>query len=212
MEEGPNHDPSEVPGDPVEGHRIGHLVAQAAIQGAGGVPYAVLFRCDCGAKVQVSLIKIRRGKFRDACQKCWKKPRKPLRRLPKHPNLRKDYPGEYRVWTRIRRFSRGSWREDFGRFMHDMGPRPSKDHTCVRLDPTQPYYRINCVWGISQITKTNNPFIWRGEQYPPSWVAKKFQVRRSFLMACRKRGIRDVDQILELWEEQGGTNPPGCQP
>src|SRR4051812_39186654 len=38
------------------------------------------------------------------------------------------------------------WKDDFLRFLEDMGKRPSPEHTIERVDNEQGYSKSNCVW------------------------------------------------------------------
>lgn len=38
------------------------------------------------------------------------------------------------------------WRKDFCRFLDDVGPVPSQEHTLDRKDSTNPYNKKNCRW------------------------------------------------------------------
>lgn len=48
-----------------------------------------------------------------------------------------------------------AWRASFRTFLEDMGPRPSKDHSIDRIDPTGSYCRENCRWATATEQSNN---------------------------------------------------------
>ncbi len=80
---------------------------------------------------------------------------------------------EYRIWQNIKRRcfnktdpdypsygARGitmcdEWKESFEAFYHDMGPRPSKNHSVDRKDNDKGYCKDNCRWA-TYVEQNNN--------------------------------------------------------
>lgn len=62
------------------------------------------------------------------------------------------------------------WRNDFDKFLSDMGPKPSSRHSLDRIDNARGYSRENCRWAL-QITQCGNRgdfnklFSYAGETY-----------------------------------------------
>lgn len=218
MEESDCDDRGQDSGDPflepetVAGHRIGHLVALKVLEDANGTPQRVLFKCDCGKLVRISLIKIRRGKFKDGCQKCWKPPPgKPGR--PRKEVCQRTLPYEYKTWLAIKKKARGLWATSFEKFIKDMGPRPFKDAFLLRRDPKEKYYPTNCYWGKRGEQMMTRPLTYKGEPMTPAEASKKFGMRKSFVNKCRVQNIRTVEEMLDLWKtEQARFEIPYVEP
>lgn len=47
------------------------------------------------------------------------------------------------------------WKNDFQAFYHDMGPRPSPNHSIERNDNDKGYYKENCCWA-TRLEQANN--------------------------------------------------------
>lgn len=203
MEESTSDDRGQDSGDPqqldVAGHRVGHLVALKVIESKHGNPMTVLFRCDCGRKVRISINKIRKGEHRDACSRCWKAPPKRPGR-PKLPFSGISHPSEYRTWLKIKRQARGRWQTSFIKFMKDMGPRPFKDAFLLRHNEKEKYCPSNCYWGKRGEKMLTRPMTYRGVTMTPSEAVRRFGMRLTFVDRCRKKGILTVEKMLELWE------------
>lgn len=173
-----HHDPRQVSGEAVEGHRIGHLVAQQVIYSDSGRRVAVMFRCDCGRPVRIKIQRLKRGQFRDACSKCWKPPK---RSHGRHNGLSRQYPSEYKAWHHIKDRARGLWRHSFEKFIRDMGPKPP-GKALLRYRPKEPYCPSNCYWG--------------DKPKPPKQTKRKHQNR------TKRRKQRQEQQCLPISRDQ----------
>jgi len=113
-------------------------------------------RCDCGQQGVIQVDSLRSGTS-TSCG-CFR-----AEQLTAHGHAA-PRSGEYAVWRGIKgrcynphapgyasvggrgiRMS-AAWRDDFSRFLADMGPRPSPAHRLRRLNPARPYTNTNCVW------------------------------------------------------------------
>lgn len=166
-----------------------------------------LCHCDCGRDVELTGSNIRNGQQSCGCAKaelC-------ATASVKHgSNRRTGETPEYRTWRKIKdrchnpsdkRFAdygaRGievcsEWRNDFERFLADMGPRPSPDHQIERNDNDGPYSPSNCRWAtrVEQANnKRNNRFIdWGGEHLTLAQWARKMGMKPGTLQARLERG------------------------
>lgn len=115
----------------------------------------------------------------------------------KHGLTRHNYiPRLYRVWWQIlercrnpehpaypRYGGRGvavceRWRNDYGAFVNDMGPKPTPKHTLDRIDNDGPYSPGNCRWATmaqQQNNRGNNiVFVIDGHRIPLAQVCAQF--------------------------------------
>lgn len=84
-----------------------------------------------------------------------------------------NYPGEYRAWKAMKarcyapclRYSGlyqsknlqvcETWKNDFNKFLSDMGLKPSSSHSLDRIDNEKGYFPWNCRWATND-TQANN--------------------------------------------------------
>ena len=123
--------------------------------------------CDCGNSKVIRLDFLKNG-HTQSCG-CLQK------ELTKKRSLRHDLSSvpEYGIWKNIKQRCYNSknnnyhyygssgvtmcaeWRDSFEAFYHDMGPRPSLDHTVDRKDGTQGYSKDNCRWATRKEQANN---------------------------------------------------------
>lgn len=48
-----------------------------------------------------------------------------------------------------------AWKDDFSKFIRDVGPRPSKRHSLDRVDNNGDYSPTNCVWSLPEVQQNN---------------------------------------------------------
>lgn len=84
------------------------------------------------------------------------------------------------------------WRDDFGAFLRDIGPRPSADHSIDRIDNNGPYSPENCRWVTldvqSRNKRTNVMLTLNGETMCRGDWAKRLGVSPYTIKARLKHG------------------------
>lgn len=170
--------------------------------------------CDCGKSVLTNTASLRSGHTK-SCG-CLSRDR-----VTKH-GMHKS--SEYLIWQQAkerchnpnkasyqRYGARGiymvdEWRDDFQRFLADMGTRPSKEHTLERVDNDGPYAPWNCTWATKDVQYRN--------RRQTVWI--EFQGERLCRKDwCRRYGLDEATFAARLsrgWDlERALTTPPKKQ-
>jgi hypothetical protein len=198
----------------LRGHRSGRLVAIQPIRRLGRhIVWSC--QCDCGKRSEVSAQSlVRRTTKSCGCFKRELAAENSRRRMTTHG---RSGTLEYGIWSTIidrcenqksRSYAdygaRGiamcsEWRQSFERFIHDMGPRPSANHSVERIDNDKGYSPGNCRWATSVeqgANKRNNRILsFRGEQKTISQWSRVLGVSPASIRSRLGRGWT-VDQTL----------------
>ena len=78
------------------------------------------------------------------------------------------------------------WRNDFDRFLHDMGHRPSSAHSLDRIDNARGYEKSNCRWATQKTQCSNRGafnkvFTHKGETLVLKAWAERFGIKYTTL-------------------------------
>lgn len=150
----------------ITGLRFNRLTAQYRVPSAHRGTYWQC-ECDCGRLTVVNAGQLKNGKTK-SCG-CW--------RVETSGDKARVHGGrhtaEYATWGRIKercynpnnpRYKdyggRGiticsEWKDDYVRFLADMGPRPSPEHSIDRRDNDLGYSKANCYWATHQEQNSN---------------------------------------------------------
>src|SRR5574337_228869 len=143
------------------GKKFGKLTVVRQVENRG-LHCQWLCVCDCGGEKFATTMLLRCGDTKSCgCLPHGTK----LGQVIKHGHAARGHQSpEYRVWAgmvkrctnphdRVYHHYGGKgisvcreWANDFSRFLADMGPRPSSQHTIGRLDHKKGYSPDNCVW------------------------------------------------------------------
>lgn len=177
--------------------------------GHGGL---TLYRCECGNKTTARRTEVRRGvKKSCGCLNAELRARVTTHGMTQDG----ERPSEYTIWQGIvarctnrddpewvRYGGRGiticsEWRQDPGRFLSDMGPKPSPSHSIDRIDNSRGYEPGNCRWATKVEQATNrrdNVFVtYQGERVCVSELADRLGIKRNTIYMRLARGMSPED-------------------
>lgn len=197
--------------------RFGRLVVLARAANVG-TRTAWECLCDCGAKVIVSANNLGRSTRSCGCLR-----RERTREL-KTTHGCKSAMGctvEYQAWVQMltrcynpnrkdsdNYLGRGisvcqAWKESFSKFLLDMGPRPSNEHTLERVDNNAGYSKENCKWATRKeqsCNRRNNLVLrYHGEEQRLVDLAEQLNLSPKQTKAIRQRLSRgwDADSAVD---------------
>ncbi len=115
---------------------------------------------------------------------------------------RTTHPREYRVWENIITFddTHPPWKASFGRFLNDVGERPSNAHVLRTRNKYKPYIPSNTYW------HKHNYVVIRGKERQDHFAARELGVPVEYVTACRRGGLVDGETIKEWYRL--GSKPP----
>lgn len=217
------------------GTRFGRLTIESGPHRHDGC-IAHKCRCDCGVVVMVRNSSLKHGNNR-SCG-CLERDMR-VGRLTTHNRSRTK---EYRTWISVRnrcekpttsgyhRYGgRGirvcsGWRSDFGAFLKDVGPCPSREHSIDRIDNDGHYscghcaecikngWTANCRWATpEEQARTRSTTVWlefKGERLRADDWAKRINVSRETIYLRLKAGL-PMEQVLYAGTLKWGTKRPG---
>lgn len=112
----------------------------------------------------------------------------------------------YGIWhdiLRRRNVACEEWKNDFWKFVSDVGPRPDKSHQFKRIDESKLYTPGNVYWKIAII----NDISFRDDRaaYMRAWQKKKREENplHAFKYGLKKYGI-SVEEYFSMYDAQNG--------
>ena len=102
------------------------------------------------------------------------------------------------------------WKNDFAKFLEDMGPKPSPKHSIERKDNDLGYSRDNCIWATSRQQSRNRSdskriTAWGVSQTTPAW-AEQTGVKRDTILHRLAYGW-SPERALAGWSPWGEAFP-----
>jgi hypothetical protein len=144
-------------GQDLTGQKFGHWTVQRLGKKSGWRMNGWVCRCQCGAEKIVRTQDLTEGKSK-SCGCAHRSPVDKLTRNSYYSMLQRcHYPGNTSydryggrgIWVCLR------WQESILNFLEDMGPRPSKELTLDRIDPSGNYTPENCRWADKETQAQN---------------------------------------------------------
>jgi hypothetical protein len=175
-----------------------------------------LCRCDCGTIKPVDASHLRAGRTK-SCSGCMNRPGQFIDGRTKT--------AEYLIWHHmIRRCEKPTnsayknyggrgitickeWRSSFPRFLADMGPRPTPQHSIERKNNNGNYEPSNCVWLLkseqNKNRRCNRYFTINGETACLAEWAKRSNINSDTVASRLKRGM-SIEDALALPSTRSG--------
>ena len=186
---------------PLEGQRFGRYVVVEALPRAGN-NRTLICRCECGTTRSIFHANLVSGRTK-SCG-CWRSEKSSTSKATHGESGNSHHKTaptiEYRAWknmknrcfnTRTNDYAhygaRGitvcaRWSSSFEAFLHDMGRRPSGDHSIERNDNDGNYEPGNCRWATrveqQSNTRRNHLVVLHGERLTITAAARKLGVHR----------------------------------
>lgn len=190
----------------ISGLRYGKLVVSRKVENIGK-KVAWLCECDCGEGTTVTSSDLRSGHTKSCgCLKGGKITHG-MNRSPEHS-----------IWCQIkgRCYNKNSpaysyyggrgikvcdrWRDSFEAFFHDMGDRPSGNHSIDRIDNDGDYTPENCRWATPYMqannARSNVRITYQGETHTVTQWARKLAVSPQTIFSRIRYGWTDPEKLL----------------
>lgn len=197
-----------------QGQRFGRLVVIARDITKQDTGWWWWCQCDCGVRISVRSFSL--GKHTHSCG-CFRKDVTRARSTTHGLTKSRRVPPEFIVWRNARErcfeptdkqfLSYGGrgitmcdrWRNDYGAFYADMGPRPH-GYTLDRIDNDGHYEPGNCRWTTPSVqsnnTRRNRWLLLRGERLTLAQAARKYKIKHQTVQTRLSRGWTDEDAVL----------------
>lgn len=89
------------------------------------------------------------------------------------------------------------WKNDFWKFVEDMGSRPTRRHTLIRIDEEAPYSPDNCMWATAAERHAKNMKVVSLAALQSEII--KPGIEKFLLPLAMYRGTRSLGRIHRLW-------------
>lgn len=183
----------------VAGHRWGLLESVTPIRDSSGKVCSVLFRCDCGKYVRVSIVAIRNRQVPEGCPVCVPVPNKETAKY-KTSQLIKRHPKTYESWRAARKSMCVSWKRSFYQFYLGLGPKPKGKFVLSRHRPYLPHGPGNSYWGMG--ANGVYPIYYEGKRVTYSWLAREHDVSVHVIKYHARKGVTDAKEIINIWRQK----------